>query len=622
VRNLQTPLRVFLRTETASAGVLLGGIGAAMVWVNADPASYTHVWQHTQLSIQVGSAEVGHSLRYWLNSGLMAMFFFVVGLEARREFDMGELRERARAALPVVVGTGGMVIPALIYVIFNAGHASLPGWGAAVSTDTAFALGLLALVGRQFPFRLRTFMLTFSVVDDVIALALIATMYTTSLDAAWLAVGLVLFVVAAYCARAHVRGPGRYLLLGTLTWLAVSESGVDPIVVGLGMGLITWAAPAARSDLEVASDLFRRFREQPTPRLARTARSSLATAISPNERLQELWHPWTSFVIVPLFALANSGVQIDSTFLTRAATSRITLGIALGYMVGKPLGVLGATWLVTRLSRGAVPPPIGWGAIVGGGTISGTGFTVSLLISNLAFDGEALDEAKAGVLAAALGAATLTWFVIRGISMLPLSRRLQVMLGSSEPIIDLAVPVETGRDHSRGPESAVITLVEYGDFECPYCGRAEPVVRELLGDFRDLRYVWRHLPLNDVHPHAQDAAEAAEAAANQGAFWAMCELLLTHQSALTRDDLVSYADQLGLDTGLFQRDIDGRQGASRIAEDVDGADRSGVSGTPTFFINGRRHFGAYDVETLSRVINAARARQVAGAGMATTPATT
>jgi protein-disulfide isomerase len=191
---------------------------------------------------------------------------------------------------------------------------------------------------------------------------------------------------------------------------------------------------------------------------------------------------------------------------------------------------------------------------------------------------------------------------------LPLQKRLRALLGSSEPLVDLAVPVDEERDHVRGPMEAPVTLVEYGDFECPYCGRAEPVIRELLRDFGDLRYVWRHLPLNDVHLHTQMAAEAAEAAAEQGAFWEMYDLLLAEQSALEETDLISRAEQLGLDVERFRDDLEHHVGAGRIAEDVDGADLSGVSGTPTFFINGRRHYGAYDIDTLTRAVRTARAR--------------
>jgi protein-disulfide isomerase len=379
-------------------------------------------------------------------------------------------------------------------------------------------------------------------------------------------------------------------------------------VVGLTLGLLTYASPAARIDLERATDLFRLFREQPTPELARTARSGLEQAISPNERLQQLWHPWTSYVFVPFFALANAGIAINGGFLARAYTSPITLGILIGYVAGKPVGIFGVSFAVKTLSRGRLRPPVGWAAVAGGGAIAGIGFTVSLLIATLAFTGTRLEEAKLGVLSAALCASLLTWLVFRMIALLPKRLRTRVLLGAAEPLVDLAVPVDPERDHVRGAEDAPVTVVEYGDFECPYCGQAEPVVRELLADFGDVRYVWRHLPLNDVHPHAQLAAEAAEAAAAQDAFWEMHDLLLDHQDALRVRDLVGYAEELGLDVERFRRDLQKHVGAARIAGDVDSADLSGVSGTPTFFVNGRRHYGAYDITTLSAAVRAARAR--------------
>jgi Na+/H+ antiporter NhaA len=608
VRNLETPLRSFLRTETGSAAVLLGGVIAALVWANVDMASYAHVWEKTTLSIHIGDAGLSHSLRYWVNSGLMTLFFFVIGLEVRREFDLGELRERRRATLPVAAGVGGMVIPVGIFLALNAGRSSAHGWGAAMSTDTAFALGVLALVGSGVPFRLRAFVLTFSVADDVIALVVIATVYAAHVEVSALVEAVAIFGLVLLALRLRIHRGVVYAVIGVATWIALSTSGVDPIVVGLAMGLLTFAGPAARTDLERASDLFRMFREQPTPELARSAQAGVGSAISPNERLQLRFHPWTSYVIVPLFALANAGIAINAGFLGRAFTSPITLGILIGYVVGKPVGVVGGSWLVTKLSRGGLRPPVGWAALVGGGAIAGIGFTVSLLIADLAFRGDELAEAKAGILSAALGASLLSWATFRATALLPWQRRIRAVLGSSEPIVDLAVPVDPERDHIRGPMDAPVTLVEYGDFECPYCGRAEPVVRELLRDFGDLRYVWRHLPLNDVHPHTQMAAEAAEAAAEQGAFWEMYDLLLADQSALTDEDLVARAEQLRLDVERFREDLIHHVGAARIAEDVDGADLSSVTGTPTFFINGRRHYGAYDVETLSRAVRAARAR--------------
>jgi protein-disulfide isomerase len=374
-------------------------------------------------------------------------------------------------------------------------------------------------------------------------------------------------------------------------------------------GLLTVAAPADRRLLERASGLFRQFREQPTPELARTARIGLESAISPNDRLQRLYHPWTSYLIVPLFALANAGIPINTGFLGQALTSPITLGIFFGSVFGKPIGVIGATWIVTRLSRNRVRPPVGWAALAGSGSIAGVTFTDALLIASLALRGESLADAKLGVLGASVCASVITWLVFRAATALPTRRRAQALLGTAESTIDLAVPVDPQRDHIRGPADAPVTVVEYGDFECPYCGQAEPVLRELLGEVGDVRYVWRHLPLNDVHPNAQLAAEAAEAAASQGAFWEMHDRLLERQDLLSLSDLTDHALALGLDVMRFTDAIETRAGAERIAEDVDGADLSGVSGTPTFFINDRRHHGAFDLESLSDAVRLARLRQ-------------
>jgi Na+/H+ antiporter NhaA len=604
---MQTPLRRFLRTETGGAAVLLAAAVAALVWVNVHTSSYEELWA-TTLAVDVGGTGVSLELRDWVNSGLMTFFFFVLGLEARREFDLGELRERRRFALPLLAGIGGMAVAVAIYLVVNAGHSSAQGWGVAMSTDTAFALGLLALVGPRFPDRLRAFMLTVVVVDDILALVVIATVYTDEVTVSALLVAVALFGVVLAARALGVRRGLLYLALGVAIWVALLESGVEPVIVGLAMGLLVYADPAARSELERATERFRLFREQPTPELARAAGEGLRAAVSPNERLQAQFHPWTSYVIVPLFAFANAGIAIDGDFLERAFTSPITLGILFGYVVGKPVGILGTSWLVTRLSGRRLRPPVGWVAVAGGGTIAGIGFTVALLVATHAFEGQQLEEAKLGILSAALAAAIVTWLLFRATSLLPQGLGIRALLGTAEPLVDLYIEVDPERDHVRGPLDAPVTVVEYGDFECPYCGQAEPIVRELLSDFGDVRYVWRHLPLSDVHPHAQLAAEAAEAAAGQGAFWELHDLLLTHQDALRASDLIPYAEQLGLDVERFSDELRGHTGAMRVAEDVDSADLSGVSGTPTFFINGRRHFGAYDIETLSAAVRAAGAR--------------
>jgi Na+/H+ antiporter NhaA len=607
VRSLRTPLRAFLQTETGGAAVVLAAALAALAWVNVDASSYESLWG-TTLSIELGDHGIAMDLRHWVSSGLMTFFFFVVGLEARREFDLGELRERRRFALPLLAGIGGMAAAVGIYLACNAGRGSAEGWGIAMSTDTAFALGLLALVGPRFPDRLRAFMLTVVVVDDVLALVVIATVYTEDVTVSALMVAFGLFAVVLAVRALGVHRGLVYLALGTALWVAVFESGVEPVVVGLAMGLLAYAYPPERSALERASERFREFREQPTPELARSAREELRAAISPNERLQLLYHPWTSYVIVPLFALANAGIAIDGGVLGRAVTSPITLGILVGYVVGKPVGVIGGAWVVTRLSRGRLRPPVGWAAVAGGGTIAGIGFTVSLLIATLAFHGAQLDEAKLGILGAAIGSSLVTWLLFRATSLLPRRARVRVLLGEAEPITDLYLDVDPERDHIRGPVDAPVTVVEYGDFECPYCGQAEPVMRELLRDFGDVSYVWRHLPLNDVHTRAQPAAEAAEAAAAQDAFWEMHDLLLANQDALAPKDVMRYAERLGLDVERFTDDLRTRVGAARIADDVDSADLSGVTGTPTFFINGHRHYGAYDIETLSTAVRAAGAQ--------------
>ncbi len=617
-RSLQGPLRDFLATETGSAVFLLGAAGAALLWANLDLSSYESLW-NTKFSVAIGGSGISQSLRTWVNSGLMTFFFLIVGLEVRRELDVGELRERSRLTLPVLAGLGGMLVPVAIFLAINGGRDSAHGWGVAMSTDTAFALGMLALVGAAFPDRLRGFMLTAIVIDDVVSLLVILFAYSGAVDVGPLALAIAIFAVMVALRFAGVREGIVYFVLALATWVALFESGVDPVVLGLAAGLVTGANPVARSELEHATDLFRSFREQPTPQLERSARVGLRAAVAPNARLLRIWHPWTSYVIVPLFALANVGIAINGAFLSSAYSSPLVLGIIFAYVLGKPIGVAGSAWLASRFSGGRLRPPVGWAAVVGGGAIAGIGFTVSLLIAALAFHGQQLQEAKLGVLSAAALASALTWLVLRATRLLPNQARVRAMLAGADALADLAVRVDPTRDHLRGPAGAPVTLVEYGDFECPYCGRAEPVMRELLSDFGDVRYVWRHLPLSDVHPNAQLAAEAAEAAAAQGAFWEMHDLLLDHQGELRPSDLHSYAEQLGLDLERFAEDLRRGAHAAHIEDDVDSADASGVTGTPTFFINDRRHDGAYDIETLSAAVREAGARSLIKEGPAPAP---
>jgi Na+/H+ antiporter NhaA len=608
-RNLAAPVRDFLSTETGGAIVLLGATILALLWANSPwSSSYDSLWA-TKLSISIGGGGISADLRHWVNEGLMTFFFLVVGLEAKRELDVGELRERRRLAIPVLAALGGMAVPIAIYLAFNAGGPGAHGWGAAMSTDTAFALGALALLTPVGATRLRVFLLTLAVVDDLFALMVITIAYTGHISKPALAVAVGLF--ALLIGLRYVPAWRRQLtvIVGLALWVAMFESGIDPVISGLAIGLVTSAYPPSREDLERATALTRSFREQPTPELARSAQIGVASAISPNERLQYALHPWTSYMVVPLFALANAGIHVTGGLLGDAITSPITLGIVVGYVAGKPLGILAASYVASRPRLHGVRPTLSFPSLAGGGAVAGIGFTVSLLISSLAFSGERLQEAKLGVLASAILAPLVAWAVFKIMRRLPTQVRARQIVGTADDILDLADDVDPARDHVRGCNDALVTLVEYGDFECSFCGQAEQIVRELLSSFDDdLRYVWRHLPLNDVHSSAQLAAEATEAAAAQGEFWEMYDALLAHQDTLTPLDLRRYAEQLGLDVERFWEELRHHDYAARVAEDVAGADASGVSGTPTFFINGRRHHGAYDVDTLTEAVRATRRR--------------
>jgi Na+/H+ antiporter NhaA len=608
-RNMAAPVRDFLATETGGAAVMLVATVGALVWANSPWwHTYETVWT-SQLSIRISGAGISTDLRHWINQGLMTLFFLVVGLEAKRQLDLGELRERRRVAVPALAAIGGVIVPVCIYLAFNAGGSGGGDWGAAMSTDTAFALAILALVTPRSATRLRVFLLSLAVVDDLAGLLVIAFVYTRRVSVVALVVALALFGLLLALRWARVGRRTLSIGIALAVWVAMFKSGIDPVISGLAIGLATSAYPPSREDLERAIALTRSFREQPTPELARSAQQSVGSAISTNERMQYDLHPWTSYVIVPLFALANAGVHLTGRVLSDAFSSPITLGIVVAYLVGKPLGVAGGSWLATRPALRGPRSPISSPLLLAGGACAGVGFTVSLLISSLAFRGRLLAEAKLGVLATVVLAPIITWLVLRAVRRLPQEVRTRQIAGTAEDLLDLAEDVDPEVDHVRGPDDAPVTLLEYGDFECPYCGQAEQSIRQLLaahGD--DVRYVWRHLPLSDVHASAQLGAEASEAAAAQGRFWEMYDLLLAHQGALEPADLAGYAGQLGLDVPRFQDELRRREHAQRVARDVASADESGVSGTPTFFINGRRHYGVYDLDTLSAAVQAAKRR--------------
>lgn len=615
-RGVATHVATFLRTEAGSSGALILAIVIAMLWANLGGSTYESFWT-TPLDVSFGDAQISQEVREWVGNGLMTLFFLVVGLEARREFDLGSLRVRRAFLLPGVAGAVAMLVPVAIYLVVTAGSPASHGWAIAMSTDTALALGLLTLVGRGLPDRVRGFLLTLFIVDDLIALLVIAVAYTQQLRLAPLLVGVAAFVLFVVVRGRGAIGAAAGRVLAVLSWFAMLLSGVDPLVVGLAVGLSTRAYSPERTELDVATTRFQEFREQPTSRLAREATSSLRSTLSANERLQSTYTPWASYAIVPLFALANAGVHLDGPFLAAAVASPLVVGVVAAYLIGKPAAVLGVTALVTILSRGRIRPPVGWAAVAGAGTIAGVGFTVSVLVASRAFTGDLLEQAKFAVLVSIAGASLLTWALSAVVSALPERLRLRALLGRSREPVDLVPPVDDERDHGRGASRAVVTLVEYGDFQCPFCGMAEAEVRA-LAEHREVavRFVWRHLPLTAVHPDAELAAEAAEAAGAQGMFWEMHDVLLRNQERLAQPDLIEHARGLGLDVRRFEDDLRTRRHRSHVEADLRSADASGVTGTPSFFVNGRRHYGAYDRDTLLAAVTAAHQAALAGSTQA------
>ncbi|QEU84276.1 Na+/H+ antiporter NhaA [Streptomyces viridosporus] len=600
--QLSGPVRSFLATEAGSAGLLLAAVVVALVWANSPWSdSYTSLWA-TEASVSLGGADLSMDLGHWVSDGLMALFFFVVGLEVRYQASAGELTGRRSVVLPALAGTGGMLVPALLYLAVVPGGEARGGWGVVIGTDTAFMLGALAVVGPRFVTQLRVFLLAVTVLDDIVAVTVIGVVYSGTVRPVPLLAALVLCALLAGLSRLRVWRTAPYVLVALALWCATFASGLHASVAGMIGGLLIPARAPTRELVEKAAGLFRAFRQSPRPDVGRTARMGLQRAVSVNERLQTVLHPWTSYVVVPVFALASAGIDLRGGVLAEALSSAVTWAVVIGLVVGKLLGIALGAFLGIRLGLGRLPQGVGPGQVLGGAALSGIGFTVSLLIAGLAFEDPSLrTRATVGVLLAALLSALLGWVVFH---------LAAVLRGETEADLPrfLDRPVDPATDHVTGPPDAPLTLVEYGDFECPFCARATGVAQELRQRFGDrLRYVFRHLPLLDVHPHSELAARAAVAADAQGRFWQMHDLLFAHQDQLEFEDIVGYAAQLGLDVERFLEDLDSERTAARVRADVASAEASGARGTPTFFLGSRRHTGPYDAQTLARELETSAA---------------
>lgn len=411
-----------MATEISGGIVILLGAIAALIWANVDD-SYFSFWG-TEMSFDIHIIDHTDTLKHWVNNGLMTIFFFVVGLEIKRELLHGELASPKKAALPMMAALGGMVVPALIYTALNAGGEGGKGWGIPMATDIAFALGVLALVGRGIPTPLRVFLLTLAVADDVGAILVIAFFYTEHLEPYALGMGFVLILLILGMQQWDIRRINPYWVVGSALWLAFLESGVEATIAGVILGLLTPASPYIKPD-QYAEDARRLSTEWQEAQASGERPEATALLIqldelttsaeAPLERLERALVRWSSFLVVPIFALANSGIKLSGGVIEEAASSDITLGVFLGLLIGKVVGVFTTTWIATRIGIGELPSGVNWTQIVGVALLAGVGFTVALFVTELAFEDEIIlaEDAKIGILSASAVAGVLGYSFLK-----------------------------------------------------------------------------------------------------------------------------------------------------------------------------------------------------------------
>lgn len=411
--HVSLPLRRFLATEAGGAVVLLVATGAALVWANLPHSGYETFWG-TTAAVRVGDAAMTLDLRHWVNDGAMVIFFLVVGLEISRELTIGELRNRRSLVVPVFGAVGGLVLPALLYFALNHSGPAGHGWGIPMSTDTAFLVGILALFGPRCPDQLRLFLLTLAIVDDIGAITVLAVFYTDDIAMLGLLSAAALVVVLVVLRWAGVWQLAPYVLVGLALWAAIYASGLHPTLAGVVLGLIVPASMVEPEQRERLRFYGRAVIENPDPYRVRLANAAAKATVPANDRLQDALHPFSAFVVVPLFGLANAGVHLDPDTLHQAVTSPITLGVVVGLLVGNTVGISAATAVALRTGLGDLPGRVRYGHLIGGAILAGIGFTISLFITDLAFRDVALrEQAQIGVLAGSVLAAVLGSLALR-----------------------------------------------------------------------------------------------------------------------------------------------------------------------------------------------------------------
>ncbi len=408
-RRVGRPVREFMQIEAAGGLVLILATVVALVWANSPWSDSYHEILEAHIDIEIGNLiHLDEPLEAWINDALMAIFFFVVGLEIKRELVVGELRDKRAAALPAMAALGGMVVPAGIYVAFNAGAPGIDGWGIPMATDIAFALGVVSLLGSRVPSAMKVFLLTLAIVDDIGAIIVIAIFYTEDLSVSWLAAGVALLVVVILMRLSKIWYIPAYVVVGAFVWLAVFESGVHATIAGVILGLITPAKPLKSEVPAEDESVDKALHGGADVVVVKRASFEIREQVSVAERLEDALHPFTSFLIIPIFALANAGIELSSDTMREALSARVTAGVAVGLVVGKLVGVSLFTWIGVKTKLSTLPRGATMTHVVGLAAVAGIGFTVSLFITGLAFDDRLLiDEAKIGILGASAVAAVI-----------------------------------------------------------------------------------------------------------------------------------------------------------------------------------------------------------------------
>jgi NhaA family Na+:H+ antiporter len=396
------PLKRFLHIEATSGIVLLVVTLTALILANSPLAKPFLAFWKIPLGFRIGSFQMNHSLQHWINDGLMAIFFFVIGLEVKRELVIGELQDLRQAALPLAAAIGGMLVPAAIYLLFHYGAPGERGWGIAMATDIAFVVGCLTVLGSRIPASLRIMLLSLAIADDIGAILVIAIGYTASLNLTVLVLGLVGIGVMIALMKIGVRNLAVYLMFMVLVWVAFHESGIHATIAGVIFGLLTpteaWISEGRLGMIVQQTSCFLQGEGLTTAKkryaLLRDMEVAARKSISPLERFETELHPWVGFAIMPIFALANAGVTIEISDFTNP----VAIAVMLGLLVGKPLGIVAFSWLAVRLGLARLPEGISWGVIAGGGFLAGIGFTMAIFIAGLALEGNLLDAAKVGII--------------------------------------------------------------------------------------------------------------------------------------------------------------------------------------------------------------------------------